>query len=328
MWGPLGAWARLARRAGAARLGVALAAAFAVLVAGGCGGSAAATDAAGGPPSATPSAASPSSSAASSGATTRIVFVDVGQGDAAVIRSGSWSGLIDGGPQGAAPRVSAALAKLGVRRLDAVVVSHFHADHTGGLTALVARYRPRLLLAAGRPAGELAATVRRSGTTVKQVRRGQTMRWGAATATVLSPGKLSGDANADSVVVLVEVAGRRLLFTGDCSGPNEAAVGAILARGPPVGVLKVSHHGSRHSTTAAFVRGARPRVAVISVGSNSYGHPSNDAVRRLRRSGARVYSTRRNGSVGLTITSRGALRWTFSRSSSPLTRGVTGGSGD
>jgi len=304
-----------------------VAAILVALWAGGCGGPAA-TDAAGGPPSATSSATPPTSPAASPGAATRVVFVDVGQGDAAVIRSGSWSGLIDGGPRGAASRVSAALAGLGVRRLDAVVVSHFHADHTGGLTALIARYRPRLLLAAGRPTGELAAAVRRAGTTVKQVRRGRTMRWGAATATVLSPGKLSGDANADSVVVLVKVAGRRLLFTGDCTGPNEAVVGAMLARGPPVGVLKVSHHGSRYSTTAAFVEGARPRVAVISVGSNSYGHPSNDAVQRLRRSGARVYSTRRNGSIGLTITSRGALRWTFSRSSSPLVRGVTGGSGD
>ena len=75
-------------------------------------------------------------SGASSGATT-VVFVDVGQGDATVIKSGSWTGLIDGGLPGSEPVIEAALAKLGVRRLSAVVVSHMHADHTGGLTHIV-----------------------------------------------------------------------------------------------------------------------------------------------------------------------------------------------
>ena len=95
-----------------------------------------------------------------------------------------------------------------------------------------------------------------------------------------------------------------------------------MARGPPVDVLKVSHHGSGSSTTASFVREARPRVAVISVGPNSYGHPTNETVQRLRGGGARVFSTQKDGSITLTVTSRGALRWSFSRSSAPLVRGV------
>ena len=160
-----------------------------------------------------------------------------------------------------------------------------------------------------------------------QARRGLTARFGRAKASVLAPGDLSGDANTDSIVLLLQAGGRRVVFTGDSTGGGEAAAGASLARGPPVDVLKVSHHGSRSSTTASFVGEARPRVAVISVGPNSYGHPTNETVQRLRRGGARVFSTQKSGSITLTVTSRGALRWSFARSSAPLVRGVSGGSG-
>jgi competence protein ComEC len=142
---------------------------------------------------------------------------------------------------------------------------------------------------------------------------------------VLEPGSLTGDANSDSIVLRVDASGRRIVFTGDSTGAGEAAAGAVLARGPPVDVLKVSHHGSRYSTTAGFVSGTRPRTAVISVGGNSYGHPSNDAVKRLRAGGARVFSTRRSGSITLTVTGGGALRWKYARSRDPITRGVSGG---
>ena len=153
---------------------------------------------------------------------------------------------------------------------------------------------------AGSVSGSLASALRGAGTKVVQVRRGLTARFGKAKVTVLAPGSLSGDANTDSIVLLLQAGGRRVVFTGDSTGGGEAAAGASLARGPPVDVLKVSHHGSRSSTTAAFVGAARPRTAVISVGRNSYGHPTNDTVQRLRGAGARVYSTQKNGSVTLT----------------------------
>lgn len=277
-------------------------------------------------PKATPAAGSSGAgTAGSGGAALRIVFVDVGQGDAAVLRSGAWTGLVDGGPAGSEGAVEAALSRLGVRRLDTLVISHQHADHTGGLPAVIAEYRPRRAWVAGAVRGGLAAALRAAGTGVLQVRRGLAQRFGRATATVLSPGNLSGDANTDSIVLLLEVAGRRVVLTGDTTGSGEAAAGATLARGPPVDVLKVSHHGSRYSTTAGFVADARPRTAVVSVGRNSYGHPSNDAVQRLRSSGARVFTTKQSGSITLTVTTGGALRWSFSRSGAPVTRGVSGG---
>jgi competence protein ComEC len=275
-------------------------------------------------PGATPSSAA--GKGASSGATT-VVFIDVGQGDATVIKSGSWAGLIDGGPPGSAPAIEAALAKLSVRRLSAIVVSHMHADHTGGLLHIVSEWRPRTAYVAGAPTSALASALRSAGTTIAQVRRGAALRFGAARAEVLSPAGLSGDANGDSLVLRLEAGGKSFLFTGDCTGPNEAAVGSICARGPPVDVLKVAHHGSRYSTSATFLADTRPVVAVICVGPNSYGHPTPATVGRLLAAGSRVYTTWKNGGVTFTVSAAGAMSVSFSRSSQPVKKAAAAGGG-
>ncbi len=246
---------------------------------------------------------------------TWVVFIDVGQGDAAAVRSGRWSGLIDGGPAGSEEAVEAALRRLGVRRLSAVAVSHMHADHIGALPHLIEEWRPRVVYVAARPTAALRRACSAAGARVTRVAKGSpAMRWGAATARVLSPASRSGDANEDSMVVLLEAAGRRFLFTGDCTGPNEAAVGVICARGPPLTVLKVAHHGSGYSTSSTFLADARPKAAVISVGPNSYGHPTAEALGRLRRAGATVYTTWKNGTITFTVGANGALKRSFSRS--------------
>ena len=278
-------------------------------------------------PSASKSGTASATPTGSAGASARVVFVDVGQGDATIITSGSWAGLIDGGPAGSADKIEAALGRLGVRRLSTVFVSHMHADHTGGLPGVVADLRPRQAFVAGSPSSTLASAFRAAGTSVVQARSGGKLRFGALRVTVLSPPSLSGDANADSLVLLVAAGGRRFLFTGDCTGPNEAAVGTTLARGPPIDVLKVSHHGSRYATTTTFLSGTRPRTAVISVGANSYGHPTQETIDRLRKSGARVYSTQKSGSITLTVSPGGVLTWLFPRSAAQVTRGAGSGSG-
>ena len=269
-------------------------------------------------PSKKPGGARPKPAGAASAATV-VTFVDVGQGDAAVIRSGSWAGIVDGGPARSEQAVEAALRRLGVRRLNAVVVSHMHVDHIGGLPALVAEWRPRTAYMAGTPTSALAAALRSAGTSIVQVRRGASLRFGAAKAQVLSPAGVSGDPNSDSVVLLLQASGKRFLFTGDCTGPNEAAVGSICARGPPVDVLKVAHHGSQYSTGTAFLQQARPRIAVISVGPNSYGHPTPATVGRLLAAGVRLYTTWKNGDVTFAVSASGAMSVSFTRSRAAVT---------
>ncbi len=275
-------------------------------------------------PSSKPSTKPSGGSASSTGAgVTKIVFVDVGQGDGIIVRNGSWTGLIDGGPSEAAGAVETQLSRLGVSRLDMVVASHPDADHIGDLAAVIRRYRPgQVVTDEGSSTwtyGQFVAAIHAVGARTVSVREGATLRFGRLPVKVLAPSHLVGDTNEDSIVLLLDPGGREVLLTGDSSGPEETLVGGELARAPPLYLLKVAHHGSAYATSSWFLREARPRYAVISVGPNSYGHPTQATIGRLRATGATIYDTWKNGTVTLTITAGGHVTWSFSRSGAQVT---------
>jgi competence protein ComEC len=238
----------------------------------------------------------------------RVTFLDVGQGDATLIELPEGPRLlVDGGPGG--PRrsdvgervVAPFLWNRPLLRLDAVALSHWDADHAGGLAAVLTRFRVGQFWENGRPPGAAAETVAaltRTRVPRRALTAGQRLWLGHALVTVLGPGPGPLEASNDqSLVLRLDWRGFSLLLAGDL-GPRGEAL--LLERPGPVGVLalKVAHHGSRFSSTAAFLERARPRLAVVSVGArNPFRHPSAEALARLEAAGARVYRTDRDGAV-------------------------------
>jgi competence protein ComEC len=243
------------------------------------------------------------------------VFVacDVGQGDALVVRSGADRAvLVDAGPEPA--RVDGCLHRLGVRALDAVVLTHFHADHIDGLEGAIGGRPTRLLLTTpvrDPPEGSaaVARTAAAHGVPVATTWSGDDLTLGQVRAHVLWPSRriLSGSVpNNASVVLDLEVGGLRLLLLGDVEHEADAAIaGTLRADGPAFDVVKVGHHGSANLDRVLWQR-IQGRVAIVSVGAdNDYGHPAPSTLTMLRRLGYAVWRTDRHGDVAVAMSEGG-----------------------
>ena len=219
--------------------------------------------------------------------------------------------------------MAVALSNVGVGRLNVMLATHPDADHIGDLAVLAREFHPRVVYSDD---VGTTATYRRFMAAVHAVHakavsafRGRTLALGPLRARVLNPARDGSDTNADSIVLLLDIDGHRVLLTGDDYGATEDYVAAVCARGPPLYLLKVAHHGSRYATSASFLSRTRPRYAVISVGPNSYGHPSPDTVARLKAAHATIYTTQTNGTVSVTFFASGAVHWSFESSGKPFT---------
>jgi len=249
----------------------------------------------------------------------RVVFLDVGQGDCAVLSlPGGGTVLVDAG--GVDPGQAEAggwepgrdvvvpyLRSRGIRRIDVAVVSHGHADHAGGMPAVLRSFEVTELWLPRADRTDATADLERdaaaTGTLVRRLGRGYRRRIGAGVllAEVLGPTLAARLENVNdlSLVVRMSYGSISFLFPGDIEAEGER----LLVLGAPVGslratVLKVPHHGSGLSSSAVFLERVRPSVAVVSAGrSNRFGFPHDDALQRLERSGAVVYRTDRAGAV-------------------------------
>ena len=258
----------------------------------------------------------------------RIDFLDVGQGDAALVTMPDGTTLlVDGGGRPdfrAAPRgegeaeefepdsrdvgdavVSEYLWWRGLGRVDYVLATHADADHIAGLKAVVGNFEVGAALVGRAPPrdaefAQFAAAARDAGVPVYLVSRGDRLRFGDAAADVLWPPAARPEAasgNDDSVVLRLRFGRRTFLLTGDIESRAERA---LLAAGDPLAcdAVKVAHHGSRTSSSGGFVAAARPALAVVPVGRDSpHGHPHPEVVTRWRDAGARVLTTGESGAV-------------------------------
>jgi len=240
-----------------------------------------------------------------------IVAIDVGQGDAIALRSprGRWV-LVDAGPPGRSPdpgghAVVRALRARGVRRIEALVLTHPDLDHIGGAGAVLsalevgAVYDPALPAPKESFVAVLDAASSR-GVPWRSARAGQVLELDGLRLDVLHPpvGAVRDlETNATSVVLRASFGDFDALLTGDVSKDVERSLSERL---PSIEVLKVAHHGSDTSTDSLLLAATRPALALISVGrSNRYGHPSPAVLGRLRRGGAEIRRTDREGTLSV-----------------------------
>ncbi len=223
---------------------------------------------------------------ADTGSKLALHFLDVGQGDGALLRTpaGHWV-LIDAGPKtdqsDAGRRVMVPfLARHGVGDLSLVFVSHAHADHLGGVISVLERYRTGVVVEPGEPVADPLYYAFLNQLASEAIpwhvgARGERFTLDSVSFSILHPDKRwphwGEDLNEDSLVLLVEYGGFQALFAGDAGFPAELE---MRSRARRVDLLKVGHHGSRGSTGDEWLDSLRPRTAVISVGRNNYGHPS------------------------------------------------------
>lgn len=245
-----------------------------------------------------------------------LLFLDVGQGDAALIRTplGHWI-EVDAGPTGdgwdAGRRVIAPLlARQGVDRIELFVLSHAHRDHVGGGVAVLGQVPVTLAIEPGELFADSAyddwlAALAAHHTRWRAVRAGMAWVLDGVSFRVLHPptpwARQGEDLNEDSVVLELSYGNFRALLMGDAGFVAESAMAAGLR---PSNLLKVGHHGSRTASSAEFLAAVHPQAAIVSVGRNRYGHPAPEALDRLARADVAVWRTDREGTVAVTTDGR------------------------
>ena len=242
-------------------------------------------------------------------ATLRVSFLNVGQGDSALIQDpNGYDILIDGGVPAAGPTVVSYLREQGVDELEVMVASHADNDHIGGLiSVLEAEDITVKRVYFNGYAGQTTAwfnfetAVAGAAVTLEPAQFPAAYTWGESNVQILNPVPELGAPNTNeaSVVILLEHGVNNFLFTGDINAGVEATV---VARGLPsdLQVLKVAHHGSDYGSSEFFLQSVRPQQAVISVGSNSYGHPGTGTLERLTTVGSSIWRTDLSGNIMIT----------------------------
>lgn len=234
--------------------------------------------------------------------TLTVTWLDVGQGDAAVIQCGGQSMLIDGGKPEKSSYIYAWLQQHGLSYLDVIVATHVDADHIGGLSGALnyasvgTAYCPETT-GTTETFQSFVKYLAQRGRQITVPTAGETFALGGAQVQILGPLRSAEDSNDNSIVLKVSFGATSFLFTGDAERAEEQD---LLNAGVNLQstVLKVGHHGSDTSTSYPFLRAVAPQYAVISVGAgNSYGHPTEAVLSRLRDAGVTTFRTDMQGEI-------------------------------
>lgn len=245
----------------------------------------------------------------------QITFLDVGQGDGICMELPDGRVyLMDGGSSDVSKvgnyRLVPFLKAKGIRKIDAVFLSHGDTDHINGIAELLEEKQISIdcvCLPAGAEQEEFAEIkdlARTRNISVRTIQAGDFWENNGTKFWCLNPADVTESGNAASVVLYMEYQNFSMLLTGDLEGEGEKSVAALLRTNAITGisVLKVAHHGSKNSTKEEFLRQCSPAVAVISCGErNTYGHPHKETLERLNDMGTAVYRTDCSGAVQITV---------------------------
>lgn len=237
-----------------------------------------------------------------------IQFLDVGQGDCAIIYSDGYCAVIDVGEPESAPVLNKALKDYGIKEIDALIISHLHTDHVGALPEIAEMYpihnlfMPKILNNSIITAKTGKQKATQNGAAFYEVDQGTNFKIGEFEITILSDYDENGEENNRSTFVMAKIDNTKILFTGDAETKTE---NKLLDEDINIDcdILKVSHHGSDTSSGERFLNEATPEYAVISVGKdNEYFHPHTATLKALKECGAKIYRTDKNGDITFDFT--------------------------
>lgn len=239
--------------------------------------------------------------------------IDVGQGDAILIRTPSQVTLVDSGDTPARDKLVAYIKKLGVTTIDTFIVTHPHADHIGAAAAILENFTVKRVYDSGQVTTSVLyrnylTAVKKKNISFALLSAGQEVDIGGGTLKVLNPSSQPAGGEAElnnrSIVTRLVYGRFAMLLASDAEHEAETAMVGRYGAELRSQVLKSGHHGSRTSSSAAFLKAVNPEVAIISVGAgNDYHHPHPSLLKRYGDQKLKVYRTDTDGTV--TVTSDG-----------------------
>ena len=234
--------------------------------------------------------------------TMRVTAVDVGQGQGIVLSAGARTVVVDCGGYGAGREIMKEVLSRGRSSIDAIILTHGHADHANGVAELLERARVGALIIYEGDYDDkgIAAAADDAGVPVIRLTSDAALQAGGCEITLLVPRMSGGSENELCMAVLAEYRGFTMLVTGDLGMDEERRL-LRTAEIPSLDLLMVGHHGSKYSTGDTFLYYTEPKTAIISTGANNYGHPADEALSRLDAHGVTVYRTDLHGSVTYTV---------------------------
>jgi competence protein ComEC len=223
----------------------------------------------------------------------RVIFCNVGQGDGILVAQNNFQMVIDAG--GDNKLMLGCLERnmpFWDKEIELAIMTHWDTDHSGGLNSLIDNYKVDKLYGPSKPVDQNVQKFYTGNLAINDV-----IRYKEIEFDILGPGEDWGNDNDNSVVGILNVTGHRILLTGDASAQVEQKMvwrGILQGR---VEVLKVSHHGSAEGTSEELLNAVKPAEAVISVGKNSFGHPTKVVLDRLTAAGVKIRRTDLEGDI-------------------------------